>query len=217
AHEKHPSWLWIVKPPSQSRGRGIFILRDLEDLPTDSSCVISRYIVDPYLIQGYKFDLRVYVLVTGFDPLRVYLYREGLTRLACSPFTVKTAEDLQNKYAHLTNYSICRSSDDYVENRDARVDHYGHKWSLSALNRHCSCSGLDVSEVWGSIIDIILKTLVASGRFGQIGQSGVGRRAAPSCFELFGFDILLDSKLKPWLIEVNLSPSLVADTPLDRK
>ncbi|EER03161.1 conserved hypothetical protein, partial [Perkinsus marinus ATCC 50983] len=93
----HPSWLWIVKPPSQSRGRGIFILRDLEDLPTDSSCVISRYIVDPYLIQGYKFDLRVYVLVTGFDPLRVYLYREGLTRLACSPFTVKTAEDLQNK------------------------------------------------------------------------------------------------------------------------
>ncbi|EER04436.1 conserved hypothetical protein, partial [Perkinsus marinus ATCC 50983] len=109
------------------------------------------------------------------------------------------------------------SSDDYVENRDARVDHYGHKWSLSALNRHCSCSGLNVSEVWGSIIDIILKTIVASGRFGQIGQSGVGRRAAPSCFELFGFDILLDSKLKPWLIEVNLSPSLVADTPLDRK
>ncbi|KAF4669451.1 hypothetical protein FOL46_001449 [Perkinsus olseni] len=216
-YDKFPSWLWIVKPTSQSRGRGIFILRELEDLPVDSHCVISRYIADPYLIQGYKFDLRVYVLVTGFDPLRVYLYREGLTRLACSPFTVKTTEDLQNKYKHLTNYSICKNSNDYVENSDARADNFGHKWSLSAFNKHCSCSDLDVQKLWGRIIDCVLKTLMASERFGHVGRSGIGSRTAHSCFELFGFDILLDSRLKPWIIEVNLSPSLVADTPLDRK
>ncbi|KAF4666134.1 hypothetical protein FOL47_004247 [Perkinsus chesapeaki] len=216
-YDVNPSWIWIVKPASQSRGRGIFLLRDLEDLPVDSHCVISRYIANPYLIQGYKFDLRVYVLVTGFDPLRIYMYREGLTRLACSPFAVKTTDDLQNKYKHLTNYSICKNSNDYVENSDARVDNFGHKWSLSAFNKHCSYSNLDMPKIWARIIDAILKTIMASERLGHVGRSGISSRAAHCCFELFGFDILLDSRLKPWVIEVNLSPSLVADTPLDRK
>ena len=56
-----------VKPSNSSRGRGIFLLQDLEQLPKDQEVVVSRYI-DPYLIQGLKFDLRVYVLVTSVSP-----------------------------------------------------------------------------------------------------------------------------------------------------
>ena len=204
---------WIVKPNASSRGRGIFILKDLSELPLDETVVCSRYIQDPLLIQGYKFDLRVYVLVTSYDPLKAYIYREGLTRFASAPYS--TQEDhMQDAFRHLTNYSVNKNSNSFVENSDMRADNVGHKWSLSALNKHLRCVGVDVNLMWVRIMDLIVKTLLSvepaiSSRTKQL----TGSRE--NCFELYGFDVLVDSDLKPWLLEVNLSPSMQAESPLD--
>jgi tubulin polyglutamylase TTLL5 len=75
---------WILKPNSSSRGRGIFIIRDLLDISVAAieRCVVCRYIENPLLINGLKFDLRIYVAVTSFVPLRLYIYEEGLARFA---------------------------------------------------------------------------------------------------------------------------------------
>jgi tubulin polyglutamylase TTLL5 len=206
---------WIVKPTASSRGRGIFLLRDLEELPMDSA-IISMYVERPMLIQGLKFDLRLYVLVTGFDPLRIYIYREGLTRFASSTFSTDTEEDLKDVYKHLTNYSVNKFAHNFVENQDANLDNFGHKWSISALNKHLKCLGVDIEALWGRIIDVVIKTLLAVER-------AVNNRTKnmvmwrQNCFELYGFDILIDEDVKPWLLEVNLSPSMQADSPLDRR
>ena len=56
------------------------------EVARDESCVISRYVHNPLLIDGFKFDLRIYVLVTSFDPLRVYIYDEGLARFATEKY-----------------------------------------------------------------------------------------------------------------------------------
>lgn len=103
--------IWIVKPASSSRGRGIYLLSDLKDLPKEEGeFVVSKYISNPLLISGYKFDVRVYVLVTSVDPLKIYVYNEGLVRFASEQYS----KDLNKGFQHLTNYSINKKSESFV-------------------------------------------------------------------------------------------------------
>ena len=54
----------------------------IDEISPKDSCIVSRYVTNPLLINGHKFDLRIYVLVTCFEPLRIYVYKEGLARFA---------------------------------------------------------------------------------------------------------------------------------------
>jgi tubulin polyglutamylase TTLL4 len=63
------------------------------------------------LLNGYKFDLRIYVTVTSISPLRIYIFEEGLARFATCKYdqsaaTQGGAGSQKNKFMHLTNYSI---------------------------------------------------------------------------------------------------------------
>ena len=79
--KKHPDQFWIIKPPNLFCGMGIRVINKFSDIPNKKSqlCVQS-YIKNPFLINKLKFDLRIYVLITSVDPLRIYIYEEGLTR-----------------------------------------------------------------------------------------------------------------------------------------
>ena len=79
---KNPDKSWIVKPASSSQGKGIFITQDISEIPPRTQMVVSEYVNRPFLVDGYKFDLRVYVAVTSINPLRVYIYEDGLARFA---------------------------------------------------------------------------------------------------------------------------------------
>ena len=110
--------VWIIKPAHSSRGRGIFLMSDLNDLPNfqqssskDDVFVVSKYISNPLLINGFKFDLRIYVLVTSTDPLKIYIYNEGLVRFASEPYKQGKKN---SKYSHLTNYSINKKNENFV-------------------------------------------------------------------------------------------------------
>ena len=100
-----PTNLWILKPVCMSRGWGIHLVNDLSDVQYGEAVIMQRYITNPLLLNGFKFDLRIYVLVTSFNPLEAFIYKEGFARLATSPFSIN-ALDIRNKFIHLTNYSI---------------------------------------------------------------------------------------------------------------
>jgi hypothetical protein len=74
--------LWILKPAASSCGRGIRLINRNSTVTKRSGTVVSKYVNNPHLINGLKYDLRVYVCVTSFDPLRIYVYDDGLVRLA---------------------------------------------------------------------------------------------------------------------------------------
>lgn len=81
---KPKQWL-IVKPSSSSQGKGIFLTKDIKDIPKENS-VVQEYINNPHIIDGCKYDLRVYVLVKSLAPLKIFRFEEGLTRLATNPY-----------------------------------------------------------------------------------------------------------------------------------
>jgi hypothetical protein len=79
--------VWIIKPANACQGRGIYIVDDINDVNVDETSVISKYITNPLLINGHKFDLRIYVCITSYEPLRVYVHQEGLARFASETYT----------------------------------------------------------------------------------------------------------------------------------
>ena len=82
----------IVKPDQMSQGKGIYLTHQLDELPLPTQpltqnqklkqpkFVVQEYLRDPYLIDGLKFDIRLYVLVLSADPLKLFLYKDGLVR-----------------------------------------------------------------------------------------------------------------------------------------
>ncbi|XP_053457011.1 tubulin polyglutamylase TTLL5 isoform X10 [Nycticebus coucang] len=206
---------WIVKPVASSRGRGVYLINNPNQISLEENILVSRYINNPLLIDDFKFDLRLYVLVTSYDPLVIYLYEEGLARFATVRYD-QGAKNIRNQFMHLTNYSVNKKSGDYVSCDDPEVEDYGNKWSMSAMLRYLKQEGRDTTALMAHVEDLIIKTIISA----ELAIATACKTFVPhrsSCFELYGFDVLIDSTLKPWLLEVNLSPSLACDAPLDLK
>ena len=126
--------LWIVKPANMSRGRGIYIIDDISEVQLDDNAIVSKYVENPLLINGHKFDLRLYVVVTSYEPLRIYIYEEGLVRFASEKYTLTDVKT--NLFNQLTNYSINKKNVNFVKNEGLDKDDQGFKWSLTAFLKH---------------------------------------------------------------------------------
>uniref|UniRef100_A0A3B5AL55 Tubulin tyrosine ligase like 4 n=1 Tax=Stegastes partitus TaxID=144197 RepID=A0A3B5AL55_9TELE len=203
---------WIIKPPASARGIGIQVIHKWSQMPRKRPLLVQKYLHKPYLISGNKFDLRIYVYVTSYDPLRIYIFSDGLVRFASCKYS-SSMKTLSNKFMHLTNYSVNKKNSEYQANSDDKACQ-GHKWALKALWQFLGSKGINTTLIWEKIKDIVIKTVIASEPYvNSLMKANV--RSSYCCHELFGFDIMLDENLKPWILEVNISPSLHSNTALD--
>lgn len=295
---------FIWKPARGSCGRGIFISqggprhaasweRIVKELEMRAACptsgrlfrdyVVQEYIERPLLLEGRKMDLRLYVAVTSYDPLVVYLHEEGLVRIAAETYNGSSsgsqeprtggAEEVnqrregknalgridaaslpkEDRFRHLTNYSvgrhygahlqgvaagICGSSEGLRSVAEASLTSSSAadartmpplrdgatpelKWDLQRLwrdidTRFPTAAGAKVKTsrvVQERIALLITRTLMSVRGVISDATSAVGMPGG--YFELYGFDVMLDTELRPFLIEVNTLPSLESSSTFD--
>uniref|UniRef100_A0A8C1HMB6 Tubulin tyrosine ligase-like family, member 7 n=2 Tax=Cyprinus carpio TaxID=7962 RepID=A0A8C1HMB6_CYPCA len=207
---------FIVKPANGAMGHGISLIRNYEKLPVQDHFIVQEYLDKPFLMEGYKFDLRFYILVTSCDPLRVFLYNDGLVRMGTEKYHTPNESNLNQLYMHLTNYSVNKHNENFE--RDETVDK-GSKRSIGWFTEFLRTNDYDVAKFWGDVSELVVKTLIVAEphvlHAYRMCRPGQPPGSASICFEVLGFDIILDRKLKPWLLEINRAPSFGTDQKID--
>ena len=210
---RKPANLWIVKPGENSnRGNGITVCTSLDQIRSElksnphprtgkHTFIIQKYIEKPFLINKRKFDIRCFSLVTCLNGvIQAYFFSEGYLRTASKPFSLQAT----NKFIHLTNDAVQKHSDDYGKFES------GNKMSYNDFQRyidnHNDKNVNFIEEVLPQIKLIVKHTVEAV--FLKLDPN-----SRAHSFEVFGYDFLIDSDLKPWLLEVNTNPCLELSSP----
>ncbi|XP_068095246.1 tubulin polyglutamylase TTLL7 isoform X1 [Hyperolius riggenbachi] len=207
---------FIIKPANGAMGHGISLIRNGEKLQAQDHLIVQEYLDKPFLLEGYKFDLRIYILVTSCDPLRIFLYNDGLVRMGTEKYHPPSESNLSQLFMHLTNYSVNKHNENFE--RDETEDR-GSKRSIRWFTEFLRANDHDVAKFWNDISELVVKTLIVAEphvlhayRMCRPGQQPGSNSV---CFEVLGFDIILDRKLKPWLLEINRAPSFGTDQKID--
>ncbi|XP_041063777.1 tubulin polyglutamylase TTLL7 [Carcharodon carcharias] len=207
---------FIVKPANGAMGHGISLIRSGEKLQAQEHLIVQEYLDKPFLLEGYKFDLRIYILVTSCDPLRIFLYNDGLVRMGTEKYHAPTESNLSQLFMHLTNYSVNKHNENFE--RDEQADR-GSKRSIRWFTEFLRTNDYDVGKFWNDVSDLVVKTLIVAEphvlHAYRMCRPGQHPGSNSVCFEVLGFDIILDRKLKPWLLEINRAPSFGTDQKID--
>ena len=198
---KNDNDVWMIKPTMGSLGLEISILTNYSDIKL-KNYLITKYLYNPHLIKGYKYDLRFHGLVSTIKPLKLYLYNEGLVRLASEKYNFSVS-DPHNKYSFLTNLFINKKNQKkfiYPKNMKNMED--SNLWNLDTFQKYCARNNINYEKLYSEVGDIFIKMMITV-REKIIDNIEKTNLQYSNFYHLIGFDIILDENLKPYLLETN--------------
>uniref|UniRef100_A0A1A9ZK50 Uncharacterized protein n=1 Tax=Glossina pallidipes TaxID=7398 RepID=A0A1A9ZK50_GLOPL len=195
--QRNPNALFVEK---HNEHRNILI-RPVKDINLKSNdTFVQEFIQKPYLVDGYKFDIGVYVIVTGIDPLRLYIYTGDVLFRYCSvkyyPFNA----------SNIDSYVV---GDDYLPTWQvpSLVKYYEHLEGnmRDSFDAYVRDQNSDPLIIWLQVEGIIRETVLAKEQqIAHILRSYKNLKF----FELMRFDLIIDEDLRVYLMEANMSPNL---------
>ena len=209
--------LWLIKRINLNRGREIKVLNDLEKIINEINqikselkvkyIIIQKYIEKPLLYCGRKFDIRIWVLFTYLlkvNKFEAYVFKEGHLKASSEIF------DLNNLdlFIHLTNYSVQKYNKNFSKNE------IGNEISFNTFQKELDKNN---KEKVNFKKDIFVKIIQIIGITANIAKNKINGFNRKNCFEIFGYDFILDEDYNPFLLEINTNPGYEISSPLIEK
>jgi hypothetical protein len=210
--------MWIGKPRNDFGGKGIRVWKGTDpDLikqarecdPNCKASLIQHYIADPHLVGGYKYHMRIHMVVTNLNPLEAYVQENGQCLFSTKPYTLanSTLGASFDPPVHVTNLGL-NTKPNNKENyfRKKPVIGKGQQLRMKQLISYLTenTPSFDKQDLWQQILNICADTATYLSQGIQKNFKIVPDRH----FEVFGMDLMLDNNMKVWMCEVNTDPGL---------
>ncbi|EAR91279.1 tubulin-tyrosine ligase family protein (macronuclear) [Tetrahymena thermophila SB210] len=184
----------IKQPTVKPQKGGKFII-------SENQFVIQKYIERPLLINQRKFDIRVWVLVT--QNMDVLIFKQGYLRMSSEVYDIT---DLQNPFIHLTNNAVQQHSKNYGKFEN------GNQMSFEDfqifLDKTFPSKNISLKDKIIPKMEEEIKLSLQSVR------NKLNMNQRPNCFEIFGYDFIIDELFNVWIIEVNTNPCIEESSPI---
>ena len=205
--------LWLLKRTNYNRGREIkifsnlnAIINEIEEAKNDFRCkflILQKYIEAPLLYNNRKFDIRIWVLFTYTTSnygLEVYVFKQGHLKACSEPFDINSTD----LFVHLTNYSVQKYNKNF-----SKIE-IGNEISFETFQNELDKQGKNIN-FYNTVFPKITRIIAISANSAKSKINILNRQ---NCFEIFGYDFILDNNFEPFLLEINTNPGLEISSPL---